>query len=300
MTDLWNPINGVYSATAPLFPWAISISSTDIGQWGSALISAGFGAGAGAWMAGRIARNGKLRDELLAEHRSIDVAMTLCATAINMAEALKKQYLLDFLKKYDSDLERFDLYKSARDFTAPFILNLNNVKLQTITPPIAELQSLIIKDMSMSPNGVRSMTALAEAVVSLNGMIEAYNAILEMFRTHRLPAGFTPRDYYLGHPVKGVSNNEYGSALKAIMNYTNDALFFACKLANCLTAQGVKVSDHFKKVTGEELRVRRFDPFREDANLTPPDSDYEGWMKAWEEDISEVVKTRRWWNRKQT
>lgn len=89
MADAWTPINGVYTATAPLFPWVASFPSFDAGVWGSALISAGIGAGVGAWMAGRIARNAKLRDELLAEFRSIDVAITLCISVSDVAGGMK-------------------------------------------------------------------------------------------------------------------------------------------------------------------------------------------------------------------
>ncbi len=297
MTDLWNPINGVYSATAPLLPWAISLSSTDIGQWSSALISAGFGAGVGAWMAARISRNAKQRDELLTELRSIDVATTLCSSVIDVAGSLKKQYVAALLEKYNSDLERFELYKVDKKPEVPFKLNIDHMKLQAVTPPIIELQALVVKDMSISPNGVRSMTALADAVVNLNGMIEVYNTILENFRNGGLPAGFTRESYYLGLPVRGVVNNEYGSAVRGMANYTNDVLFFACKLSDCLTTQGVKVRDRFKDLSGEKRLIRRLDTFSDTASLIPPDSDYEGWMRGWEEDSGEVVKKRRWWHR---
>lgn len=103
MADAWTPINGVYAATAPLFPWVASFPSFDAGVWGSALISAGIGAGVGAWMAGRIARNAKLRDELLSEFRSIDVAITLCISVSDVAGGMKKQYVSGFLQKYESD-----------------------------------------------------------------------------------------------------------------------------------------------------------------------------------------------------
>jgi hypothetical protein len=142
------------------------------------------------------------------------------------------------------------------------------------------------------------MTALADAVVNLNGMIEVYNAILENFRNGGLPAGFTPERYYLGLPVGGVVNNEYGSAVRGMANYTNDVLFFACKLSDCLTAQGIKVRDRFKELSGEERLIRRLDAFADAASLIPPDSDYEGWMRGWEEDSSEVMKKRKWWHRK--
>lgn len=81
---------GDYTATAPLFPWVASFPNFDAGVWGSALISAEIGAGVGAWMAGRIARIAKLRDELLAEFRCIDVAITLCISISNVDGGMKK------------------------------------------------------------------------------------------------------------------------------------------------------------------------------------------------------------------
>jgi hypothetical protein len=299
MADLWESVNGVYTATAPLLPWVASLPSVDAVQWGSALISAGFGAGIGAWMAARIARRTKLRDELLAELRSIDVAITLCGSVIDVAGALKTQHVLGLLSKYESDLARFALYKAAKQRAGPFHLIIDNLRFQAIAPPIVELQGLVLKDMSVSPNGVKSMIALADAVGNLNGMLDAYNALLGMFRNGGLPAGFTPEHYYLALPVGGVTNNEYGSAVRGIATYTDDVIFFASKLGSCVTAQGIKVRDRYKQLSGEEHLIRRIDLLEENTGLIPPDSAYEGWMRGWEEDFSGVAKTRWWWHRKQ-
>ena len=298
MTDLWEPINGIYTATVPLFPWAASLPNIDAVQWGSALISAGFGAGIGAWMAGRIARSAKLRDELLAELRSIDVAITLCISVIDMAGSLKKQHVLGLLSKYESDLARFADYKAAERREDPFPMSINHFKFQTIAPPTVELQSLILKNMSMSPNGVKSIIALSDAVGNLNGMIDTYNALLEMFRNRSLPAGFAPEHYYLALPVGGVVNNEYGSAVQGIATYTDDIIFFACKLSDCLTSRGIQARDRYEELSGEKRLIRRVDSIGENAALIPPDSAYEGWMRGWEEDFSGVAKKRSWGDRK--
>lgn len=299
MADLWGPVNGVYTATAPLLPWVASLPGIDAVKWGSALISAGFGAGIGAWMAGHIARSTKLREELLAELRSIDVAITLCASVIDVAGALKKQHVLGLLSRYESDLARFAQYKAAEKREGPFPLLIDNLRLQAIAPPIVELQILVLKEISVSPNGVKSMIALADAVGNLNGMIDTYNALLGMFRNGGLPAGFLPEHYYLALPVGGVVNNEYGSAVRGIATYTDDVIFFACKLADCVTSQGIKVRDRFEALSGEKHLIRRIDTFEENTGLIPPDSAYEGWMRGWEEDLSGLAKKRRWWHRKQ-
>ena len=299
MSELWEPIHGVYTATASLFPWAASLSSIDAGEWGSALISAGIGAGIGAWMAGRIARNSKLRDELLAELRGIDVSLTLCISIIDVAGALKKQHVSGLLRKYESDLKRFDQYKAAERRAGPFTLSINNLKFQAIAPPIVELQGLVLKGMSISPNGVKSMIALADAVGNLNGMVDAYNRLLEMFRDGGLPAGFTPEHYYLGLPVGGVVNNEYGSAVRGMANYIDDIIFFAWKLSQCLTSQGLIVRDRYKELSGEKRLIRQVSSIGENADLIPPDSAYKEWMNGWEKDFSGVAKKRRWWHSKQ-
>lgn len=301
MTDLWEPINGIYTATAPLFSLAASLPSVGIAQWGSSLISAGLGAGLGAgigaWTADRIAKRAKLRDELLTELRSIDVAITLCTSVIDVAGSLKKQHLLGLLKKYESDLHRFALYMAARKSASPFTLSIDNLRLQTIAPPIVDLQGLILKEMSISPNGVKSMIALADAVGNLNGIIDTYNALLDMFRSGSMPAGFEPKDYYLAQPVGGVVNHEYGSAVRGIVTYNDDIIFFACKLCQCLTSRGIKVRDRYKKLSGEKHLIRQMSLSGENSDLIPSDSAYEEWMGGWEEDFSEVAKKRRWWHR---
>ncbi|MDB6446377.1 hypothetical protein PII47_23565 [Pseudomonas sp. 21TX0197] len=299
MAELWEPINGVYTATAPLFPWAASLASIDTAEWGSALISAGLGAGIGAWMAGRIARDSKLRDELLAELRSIDVAQTLCISVIDVAGTLKKQHVSGLLSKYETDLTRFAQYKAAERRAGPFTLIINNSKFQAIAPPFVELQGLVLKGMSISPNGVKAMVALADAIGNLNGMIDAYNGLLEKFRDGGLPAGFTSEDYYLALPVGGVVNDEYGSAVRGIATYTDDVIFFAWKLSQCLTSQGIIVRDRYEELSGEKRVIRRANLIEGNVDLIPPDTAYEGWMNGWEKDFRGVKKKRRWWHRKQ-
>lgn len=295
LSELWEPVNGIFSATAPIIPWTLNFPSINGVEWVGALISAGFGAGIGAWTANRIARSAKLRDELLAELRSIDVALTLCSSVIDVAGALKKQHVVSLLRKYESDLTRFAVYHVSGNRDEPFELSIDNLKFQVISPPVAELQGLVVKDMSISPNGVRSMVALAEAVGNLNGMIEEYNGLLMMFRNAALPAGFTPEHYYLSLPMNGVVNNEYGSAVRGMATYTDDVIFFAFKLAGCLTLQGLKVRDRYEKISGEKRLVRRLDMISESADFIPPDSAYERWMRGWEQEAGEVTKKRIWW-----
>lgn len=296
MADLWEPVNGVFTAAVPFFPWISSLPSIDAGEWGSSLISAGLGAGIGAWMAGRIAKSSKLRDELLAELRSIDVAITLCASVLDVACALKRQHVLGLRSKHESDLKSFAQHQASGRMAETFVLRINNLKLQGITPPIAELQGLVLKGMNISPNGVRSLVALADAVGNLNGMFDSYNELLGMFRSGALPVGFTPGHYYLGLPVEGVVNNEYGSAVEAIAFYTDDVIFFAYKLAGCLTSQGVKVCDQYKEFSGEKRLTRSLSLVEDKAGLIPCDSAYENWMKGWEEDLSDSNSKRRCWH----
>ncbi|WP_264310382.1 hypothetical protein [Pseudomonas putida] len=299
MADAWTPINGVYTATAPLFPWVASFPSFDAGVWGSALISAGIGAGVGAWMAGRIARNAKLRDELLSEFRSIDVAITLCISVSDVTGGMKKQYVSGFLQKYESDRRRYEAYKAGPSPKAPFSLRIDQLNLQTFAPPVSELQELVLKSIRLSPNGVKSLVALVDAVGNLNWIIGGYNSLVEKFLHGGLPPGFTPEDYYLEIPVGGVVNTQYGTSVRGIARYTDDVLFFADKLVDCLTNQGVKVRDRYEKLSGEKYLVRKANTVKGNEGLIPTDADYAEWMAGWEPDFSEAIKKPRWWHRKQ-
>lgn len=294
MADLWGPVNGIYTAATPWLPWLDSLPKIDAIGLGGALISAGFGAGFGAWMAGRIARSTKLRDELLVELRSADVALTLCASIMDVAGAFKKQHVLIVQNKRMSDLERLNEYRKSNDKDQPFELQMDHLTFQLIKPPVVELRIIVIKEISVSPNGVKSMVALADAIENLNGMIVLYNNILEMFKRGALPIGFKAEHYYLAIPVNGVTHNEYVSALEGIATYTDDVLFFARKLAECITMQGSKVARRYAAVSGEVRSVRKIAVLEEKEGLLPSEGNYEDWMKGWEEEPASNVR-RSWW-----
>lgn len=295
MTELWEPINGIYTATAPLFPLASKLHLLEA-EWPSALVSAGFGAGVGAWMAGRIAERAKLRDILLAEIRSIDVAITICISIIDVGGSLKNQYVLKLLKEHESNRKRFAEHITSERRGSPFPLKIERQKLQKIEPPIAELQSLVFKNMNISPNGVKSMIALADAIANLNGIIDSYNKLLEDFKTGNLPPGFTAAHYHLSIPVEGTVNNEYDSAVRGIANYTNDVIFFAKKLAECLTPQGNRISQRYEKISGEKLKTRKIELLSGNGKLIPSDEEYVQWMKGWEIDPKNTIVRKKWWN----
>jgi hypothetical protein len=86
---------------------------------------------------------------------------------------------------------------------------------------------------------------------------------------------------------------------KALATYTDDVIFFACKLVDCITSQGIKVRDRYEKLSGEKRLIRRIKTLEENTGLIPPDSAYEGWMRGWEQDFS-GADNKRWWHRKQT
>ncbi len=293
MARLWEPINGIYTATAPLIPWSLSIPSIDGAAWVGALKSAGFGAGVGAWMAGRIAERAKQKEELSDEINSIDVAITICASIIDLAGALKNQYSSKIQGDLNAALASFTAHIENENRNSPFELIIENRKLQTVEPPILELQSLVFKQMTPTPNGVKSIIALKDSVANLNGMICAYNVLLEAFKKGDLPYGFKPAHYYLSIPVNGVVNNEYKSAVDGIATYTDDVLFFAHKLSQCLTLQGIKASVAFQKLTGEKRIIRKLELFDKNTSLIPSDSSYEAWMRGWEIDLTEPAKNQK-------
>lgn len=298
MSDVWQPFNGVYTATAPIFPWAASLSLPSMGpvfEWIGALISAAFGAGVGAWMAGRIARNTKLRDELLAELRSIDVAVTLCISTIDVAGSMKKQLISKIVEEHRSNREAFDKYLNGNR-EKPFTLNINHRRFPPIAPPIAELRNLVMKEMSISANGVKSMLALADAVENLNTIIYTYNKLVDRLQNNDMPPGLQPPQFYLGLPGVGIISREYPSTLEGLELYNNDILFFTKKLYECLHSRAVKARKLYEKKSGEWRQIRYID-FSANLELFPSDSNYANWMKGWEDDTDAITVKRRWWHR---
>ncbi|AVH39518.1 hypothetical protein AL532_25950 [Pseudomonas monteilii] len=284
MTQLWEPVNGVFTATAS---WLPSLDfSIDYWSLFTTVIGALAGAWLGAWAAQRIAARHKLRDELQKELRSTNAGIMLSYTITNLSYALKKQHIKKLKESYDSDCLLFELYKQEKANGAgkePFKMSPNLDRLEEVAPPISALQNIVMGQISTTGRAIASVTGLADAIGNLNDTLRGRNHLLEKIKEDDLPHGAKIEHFYLGIPyAEGKANIEYGCYVQALWLYTNDVIFFSMKLSEDLREHGLHVAKKYtKKFRGDAPKVSDFDWSKaEQEGLLPRDEEYDGWLSG--------------------
>lgn len=292
MADLWEPVNGVYTASAS---WAAAINFWDKFEWlpfimtaTAALITALVGAWLGAWAAQRIAGKNKLREELLKELRSTNAGIMLAHTVVNVAYALKKQHIKALKESYEDDCKAFEQYKmevAAGNVGTAFQMAPCLDRLQEVAPPISALQNIVMGEISTTGRAIASVIALADALKNLNDALRGRNELILKIKEDRLPSGAEVQHFYFGIPyAKGKANIEYGCYVQALSLYTNDAIFFSMKLCDDLREHGLHVVKKYKKeLQGKAPEVSDFNWNKaKQEGLLPKDEDYESWLSGFQ------------------
>jgi len=284
MTKLWEPVNGVFTASAS---WLPSLDfSIDYWSLFTTVIGALAGAWLGAWAAQRIAARHKLRDELQKELRSTNAGIMLSYTITNLSYALKKQHIKKLKENYDSDCLLFELYKQEKANGAgkkPFKMSPNLDRLEEVAPPISALQNIVMGQISTTGRAIASVTGLADAIGNLNDTLRGRNHLLEKIKEDDLPQGAKIEHFYLGIPyAEGKVNIEYGCYVQALWLYTNDVIFFSMKLSEDLREHGLHVTKKYtKNFRGDAPKVSDFDWSKaEQEGLLPRDEEYDGWLSG--------------------
>lgn len=284
MTQVWEPVNGVFTASAS---WVPSLDfSIDYWSLFTTVVGALAGAWLGAWAAQRIAGNHKLRDELQKELRSTNAGIMLSHTITNVAYALKKQHIKPLKDSYDRDCLSFELYKQAKANgigDAPFEMAPNLDRLEEVAPPISALQNIVMGQISTTGRAIASVTALADAVGNLNDTLRGRNNLLERIKEDKLPQGAQIEHFYLGLPyAPGKANMEYRCYVQALWLYTNDVIFFSMKLSEDLRKHGLHVAGKYARAfRGGVPAVSSFDYSKaEQEGLLPNEEEYESWLSG--------------------
>lgn len=295
-------IASTWEALTPWMTWE-AVKAFGNSAFTTSLVGALSGAFAGAVAAQHVANSSKLRDELTKEVRNINAAITLAFSVVNGGLAIKKQHVRTLKAAYDDEVARHADYSIKRaagliQGNTPYELRADFRSLPIVSPPVAILQEVVFSRLSTTGRPLSLVASLAEAVESLNASIAKRNELIELFKEGQFPKGADLPSLYLGLPyAEGHLNQEYGDTVKAIAQYTDDAIFFSHLLCHDLREYGLKVVERNKgTLKGLPLRITEVD-FKDaqENKLLPADKEYATWFTAFQS--APELKPRRWWQR---
>lgn len=300
MAGLWEPIDGVFTATAaPLLPTLAWLENLGGSSFFTTVFGALAGAFAGAWAAQYIAEQNKLREQLTKEIRDTNAAIVLSLGVFNIAVSLKKQHIHPLVTDYQ---ESCRIFREATEqlkanITPTEMPQINLLDIQEIAPPITHLQDMVLGRLSTAGRSLASVTALVDAVVNINYALSRRNALIAKFKDGDLPKGARKEHLYFGLPYgDGQTNAEYPHIIEGISLYTNDVIFFSAKLCEDLREHGqLLVKKYEKGLRGQVPALHGIDVAKaQKEGWVPDEADYEAWTAGFRETAK---KPQHWLSR---
>ncbi|AZD78736.1 hypothetical protein [Pseudomonas chlororaphis] len=281
MSNLWEPVSGVYWSTVPFLPSLGWLKSLGNSSFFTTVFGALAGAFAGAWAAQRIAARNKLQDELLKEIRSVNSAILLGQAIFNIALAIKVDGALPLKTAYDEEVKIFK--ENANDFQGKFKGELNLEKIRCATMPISALHPLVLTEISSSAGAVR---ALLHLKIAIDGHLEAHvsrNDLIDGFIRKEFPRGLKFEDLYFGQERDGVTHRAYADSIRDIYKTADDILFYSQKMCEYLHLHAVGLRLKYKKVSKEKIIIGKLIiDSRVDPNLIPREESYAEWLAGYQ------------------
>lgn len=296
MTDLWEPMSGVFWRVAPLMTdigWSV-----DYGALFTSVVGALAGAGIGAWAAGYISERNKVREQLTKEIRDANAAIVLSLGVMNCGIALKKQHVKGLKEDYDAQRSkcRDIIAKMAAGHPQTEIPQINLLELQEIAPPVAHLQDIVLSRLSTVGRALSAATALTDAVVNLNIILTRRNGLITRFKNNDFPPGASKEHFCFGLRYgNGQTNEEYGDSVNGISLYTDDVIFFGCVLCEDLIEHAKLLVERFdkKRLGGKTPEVNGVDLSGARVAGWIPDAEaYEPWTSGFKKRPNE--RRKKW------
>ncbi|CAI8811264.1 DUF5129 domain-containing protein [Pseudomonas donghuensis] len=289
--NLWEPVSGVFWATAP--------SILDGSRWIADLNGSSFfitvfgalvGAFAGAWAAQRSAKNGKRRDELATEIRVVNAGIILSHAIFESVLSAQVEYIGPAKDRYEAERDKYLKALESPPVSGEILINFNLQRFPELPTPVDQLQPLILQQGSTP--ALRAIVALVESSGLLHEAINLRNVYLDKFERKEIPPGFSYPDVYFGLAAKDGHHQHFSSVVAAISLYGDDVVYYSRRLCEHLSQHGKILKKELKKISGEPVGIVEFNFVEVDKKgLCPPQENYKGWEGGYVEEH----QRHRWW-----
>jgi hypothetical protein len=244
-----------------------------------ALIGAGAGAWGGALGAQRIADRGKLREGLLKQIRSVNVAIDLASLIATVFLNLKEQHVRGMKQAYDAKYEEF---KRRRVDRRPYELAADFEVLAPVSVPVEQLQAIVFGELSFTAGRpIVLAPTLAEVVRTTNTIISERNRLIEEFRSNRRSDDMAQLlSFYFGVPdAHNNIDKRYANTIEGLYSNTDHCIAFASMLIKDLGIQGEALKKRFDarfRKKAPMIHKPLFDKAQE-RGLMPDQKEYAAW-----------------------
>ncbi|MFJ4154973.1 hypothetical protein ACIPZF_09185 [Pseudomonas sp. NPDC089752] len=288
MAGLWEPVGGVYTASASWWPNLDFLEKLSNSPLLIAVVGGLLGAGFGAWAAGRIAKRSKQHDAINTEIRNTNLAMLLAQQAFNIGLGLKVSAIKPLTDAYTK--ARSEYLDPVNGGKVSETQNLQ--KISPINPPVEALRTIVLEKLTLKGPAIRAGLEVVDAVHCLNRTLTVRNELADMLLHNQLPRGMNFEHMYFGIEKDGHRHEGYSDTIRDIARFTDDLLFFSMTLCQHLDERGVELGRRCKKLGMGEVSTLRF-RLADDVvkGMIPSAEPYRMWLDRFQEEVGR----KKWW-----
>lgn len=250
-------------------------------------LTAGVGAGVGAFAAQWIAERKKTKDDLVKEIRATNAAVSITFDILNVFLASKKQHigLVVAFEGAKAQLEQVLAAKRGGNPQAVFEFRMDLQSIPEILVPDERLQKIVFEKISIVGKPINLASVLVRSIHALGQSIAKRNQLIEKFREIDRDDHDTKTRLYFGLPDEhGHVDENYPSVMKAISNQTDDCIWFSKALIEELSKHGEKLKKTYEReFRGQPPNVTSVDLSLVEEGLLPPDENFVDWTKGFVE-----------------
>lgn len=284
----WLTWEDVRSLADSELTWA-NLKSFGNSAFTTSLVGALAGAFAGAVAAQRIAERGKQSDQLLAEFRSTNAALTLAFSICNVAMAFKRQNakpLYEAFVKNKADLLAHHQKLNAGEVKngTPFSLEADLRSLQPPEIPLPLLETQVYDRLSATARPLALVTAIAAAYTALATAMRGRDELIMSWKSldQQQFLQLMPTVYF-GLPGNKTVDTRYADMLRAMFDGANNIIFFGELLCTDLAEHGANLQKkaHSRKLKQKLKKIHKVDFSKARAEgLMPSHAEYADWLQG--------------------
>lgn len=251
----------------------------------SSFVSSIAGAAFGALAAYVIARVSEIRKDRLISYRMSSNAVVLATTCANMAMSLKSQHVQPISRELTASQEAVETIHANTITLGSELKGSIPANLSSLTPLVTPIEALknFVYTMNLSdPYAVAAVAQLEQSILELNAAIAMREALIMEHRQSGPMSRFKDLCWLLGLVQEdGTVDERYPSSVQAMLQYTNDVIFYSVYLAEQMTTHSQLLHRNIRK-----LRMRVPSPHAVDFSmarcraLIPEHLEYESWLNG--------------------
>lgn len=246
-------------------------------------ISAGAGAGFGAWSAQKMAQKSTNKTRLLEEISAINSCICIAFDISNSHLSFKQQHISGLYVNYNKLKEQYiELKSKPAPKTGTFELNFNFMTLNPQSTSKEKLSDQMYDKFSASTKSLVILSTLLRVIESFERSLELRNTLINKVASTR--PSMAPEDMailYFGLEDKsGHTDTNFPDSIQAIYDGCDDCIFFAKYLIATLTERGKRLVKDYGEDAPKIVEPNFSYAFLQ--GLIPIESKYIDWLKMFD------------------